>query len=120
MGVGGGGPPMVHAVVCLTWELGSLRALRKKGSPMLTSCTSFSGSGPSRMEPKAKVAASRHLQSSGVFFLSMLACRRAAVKKHARRDCFAADRLQNFGRNLKMLPCPPNFPMSGGVDDLND
>lgn len=66
--------PRVHAVVCLTWELGSFKATRKKSSPIWTKGAKPVTVGPSRIDPKAKVAASRFLQSSGALFLLMLSC----------------------------------------------
>ena len=63
---------MVQAVVCRTWLLGSFIAVSRKPSPMLTSATSLSTDGPSKMDPNANVAASRFRQSFAVVRLSML------------------------------------------------
>mmetsp|Transcript_19167 Transcript_19167/g.47891 ORF Transcript_19167/g.47891 Transcript_19167/m.47891 type:complete len:277 (-) Transcript_19167:191-1021(-) len=51
--------PMVHAVVSFTCALASFMALSRNGSAWDATGASLSGSGPSRMEPNAKVAASR-------------------------------------------------------------
>mmetsp|Transcript_11625 Transcript_11625/g.31693 ORF Transcript_11625/g.31693 Transcript_11625/m.31693 type:complete len:381 (-) Transcript_11625:1093-2235(-) len=65
--------PMVQAVVSLTEGWGSFMAWSKKPSACLTVSANAKGWGPSRMEPYAKVAASRKCQSAGVVCLLMLA-----------------------------------------------
>mmetsp|Transcript_43629 Transcript_43629/g.141604 ORF Transcript_43629/g.141604 Transcript_43629/m.141604 type:complete len:405 (-) Transcript_43629:821-2035(-) len=63
--------PMVHAAVSLTWTDASRisRIIRLSASAMY-GCSAF-GDGPSRMEPKASVAASRRRQSVAVMWRSM-------------------------------------------------
>ena len=62
---------MVHMVVRRTWALGSFVALMRNCRPMPTSCATCATEGPSKMQPKTKVAASRARQSSGPVFLWM-------------------------------------------------
>lgn len=66
--------PMVHMVVSLTCVDGSFVAVSKNWRPVPTSCASCVTLGPSRMQPKTNVAASRPRQSSGPEFCCMLAC----------------------------------------------